>query len=169
MSDKETTTGHENVLQSIATLKNESNWDLNAQNLTNEDIRVLAKELQSNKNCGVLHLHLNSISDDGVSYFAEMLKVNQTITDLYLGANDIGDQGVEVLCQALTHHNRTLKVVDLTYNRITNESVNIILDLFKVNDKLAGFMLLGNTISEESKNRLREVAEVKNISFGVNF
>jgi Ran GTPase-activating protein (RanGAP) involved in mRNA processing and transport len=169
MSDKETTTGHENVLELIAALKNESNWDLNAQKLTNEYIRALAKELQSNTNCGVLHLHLNSITDDSVSCLAEMLKVNQTLTDLYLGANVIGDQGVEVLCQALTHYNRTIKVVDLTYNQITDKSVNMILDMFKVNGKLMGFMLVGNIISEESKDKLCEVAEVRNISLGVNF
>jgi Ran GTPase-activating protein (RanGAP) involved in mRNA processing and transport len=141
MSEKETTTGHEHVLESIAALKNESNWDLNAQKLTDGDIRVLAKELQSNKNCGVLHLHLNSIID----------------------------RGVEVLCQALTHHNRTLKVVDITFNRITGEGVNMILDLFKVNDKLMGFMLADNPISKESKDKLREVAKVRNVSLGVNF
>jgi Ran GTPase-activating protein (RanGAP) involved in mRNA processing and transport len=169
MSEKETTTDHENVLESIAALKNESNWDLNAQKLTNGDIRALTKELESNKNCGVLHLHLNSITDDGVSYLSEMLKVNQTLTDLYLGANDISDRGVEVLCQALTYHNRTLKVVDLTFNRITGEDVNMILDLLKINDKLMGFMLAGNPISEESKDKLREIAKVRNISLGVDF
>lgn len=169
MSDKETIDGHKNILQLIDALKNESNWDLNAQKLTNEDTKVLAKELQSNENCRVLHLHLNSISDDGVSYLAEMLKINQTITDLYLGANDIGDRGMEMLCQALMHHNGTLIVVDLTYNCITDESMNVILDLFKVNDKLMGFMLIGNNISEGSKNKLREAAKMRNICLGVDF
>ena len=163
------TSNYENVLQSIDTLKNESNWDLNAQKLTNEDIKVLTKELESNKNCNVLHLHLNTIGDDGIGYLAEMFKINQTITDLYLAANDFGDRGMEMLCQTLIHHNRTLKVIDLMYNQVTDASVNVILDLFKTNGNLMGFMLAGNKISDECKNKLSEAAKMKNINLGTDF
>ena len=169
MVDNETSTGHENVLASISALRNESNWDLNAKNLTDEDIRILANELHSNTKCHVLHLHLNNITDAGIFYLADMLKVNQTLTDLYLGANDFGDRGVELLCQALIDHNRTLVVIDLTCNRIMGDSMHMILNLFKVNDQLKGFMLTNNAISEENKDKLRKAAEVSNITLGVDF
>jgi len=169
MSSNEIASQHETILHLIDVLTNGSNWDLNAQKLTDDDVKILAERLQSNKNCKVLHLHLNNIGDDGMVYLAEMLKTNQTITDLYLAANDIGDRGMKTFCQVMKDHNRTLIVIDLMYNQITDDSIDGILDLFEVNNNLRGLMLTGNKISDESKTKLRETARMKNISLGNDF
>lgn len=157
------------MVDQIEGLKSESNWDLNARNLTDDDVRIVAMELQSNEHCCVLHLHLNHITDHGMNHLAEMLKKNRTLTDLYLGANDIGNQGVQTLCKALAQGNQTLTVVDLTCNQITDESLGTIVDLLKVNETLRGVMLTENPISEEGKSKLRQEATLRGVSFGANF
>lgn len=168
MVEKANANDVQNILELISTLKCELNWDLNAKGLTDDDIRILAMELESNEHCHVLHLHLNNITDKGMLYLAEMLKKNRTLTDLYLGANDIGNQGAEVLCHALAGHNRTLVVVDLTCNRITDESTDFIVELLKTNNTLMGFMLTSNMISDEGKSKLQAARNIRDISFGNN-
>ncbi|CAF1686702.1 unnamed protein product, partial [Adineta ricciae] len=119
--------------------------------------------------CHVLHLHLNSITDHGIAYLAEMLATNNTITDLYLGANNFGDSGVMKLCEVLMNQNKTLVVIDLTFNQITDSSIDFIMNMLKRNQSIKGFMLIGNSMSEESKAKLRSAAEVRNICLGVDF
>jgi Ran GTPase-activating protein (RanGAP) involved in mRNA processing and transport len=137
-------------------LSNNCISDLGVQTLT-------TTFLLNNLTLKQLHLGSNCITDNGVQHLAEMLKSNYTLTDLWLYNNQITDQGAQNLIKVLKSDNRTLKHIDLQWNKsITDLSINSIVNMLGSNRILERINLRKCSLSIASKMQLLQaVAERK--------
>ena len=130
--------------------------------ITDSDVLQLAKELSTKTS--TLHrlaLTSNNISDHGVQYLADMLTSNETLAQLWLGCNHITDQGVQLLMKTLAERNRTLQVLSLSSNTmITDSSLEFLLEMLDRNQTLRVVCLLKCSLSETSKEALRQAAKL---------
>jgi hypothetical protein len=98
----------------------------------------------------------------GVAYIAEVLKTNTTLPYLLLSFNEISDQGVELLTKPLTHHNSTLKSLNLHYSRLVSDSrVDSLVEILKHNQILTFISIYSCNLSEKGKEKLRQIAQIK--------
>lgn len=115
--------------------------------------------------CGLIksiNLSNNNIGDDGVKHIIALLRMKETLTILYLNNNQIGDQGVKLLADTLSHHTSKLKNLYLNENpRITNQCVDHLVKMFKLNQSLKILWLLKCGINGNGKQKLIQAAEEK--------
>ncbi|CAF2646263.1 unnamed protein product [Rotaria sp. Silwood2] len=126
-------------------------------------VHSLAKVLSLNTSIvKALGLGSNGITDKGAEHLADMLKTNRTITWLALAGNQIGDRGVQLLANTLAHQNSSLLVLSLHVNKsISDASIDVIIYMLQHNKSLKKLWMQDCSISENGKNKLREVAKLK--------
>ncbi|CAF1200590.1 unnamed protein product [Rotaria sp. Silwood1] len=131
--------------------------------INDTDVFHLAHALSnSNSKLNRLALTSNNITDQGVQYLAQMLKLNHSLTQLWLGFNKITDHGVKILTDTLIHHNKTLYVLSLSWNnRVTDSSVDFLIDMFEYNQTLRTVCLVNCNLSETSKLKLRQATKLR--------
>ncbi|CAF1490717.1 unnamed protein product [Didymodactylos carnosus] len=142
---------------------NDREWSLSVQQLSDADVKLLANALKTNTHCKVLDLHQNKLTSVEAQFIADMLKVNTTLTSLWLSCNRLGDDGTRTLCEVLRRQNNMLEHLSLNGNRITDKSVDAIVDMAKVNQGLKRIYLHSNQISEENQRRISDAAKGRNI------
>ncbi|CAF1276602.1 unnamed protein product [Rotaria sp. Silwood1] len=149
----------------INNMKGSDRWNFKDKQVTAEDVKLIANELKTDKNCRELDLSKNGLTSAAVHYLSGMLKENTTLEKLYLGKNQIGDDRVRALCGVLkVHGNNTLEVLSLECNRITDRSVPGIIELLnQPNLILNALFIHSNRLSEESKQTLTVLAKTRNI------
>lgn len=109
-----------------------------------------------------LVLNKNGVSNDGAQYLADMLKKNQVLTELWLSNNEIGNDGVKHFADVLINHNRTLKLLVLSFNVfITDVSVPYLLEVLRRNHTLNKLGINDCSLSEAGKTKLRERVTTK--------
>ncbi|CAF2408487.1 unnamed protein product [Rotaria sp. Silwood2] len=137
--------------------------DFHHNRLSDLGVHSLTKVLSSNNSIlKALGLGSNGITDNGVEHLAEMLKTNRTITWLALAGNQISDHGVKLLANTLAYQNTSLLVLSLHVNKsISDESVDIIIDMLQHNKSLKKLWIQDCNISEDGKLKLRNVAKIK--------
>jgi hypothetical protein len=131
---------------------------LSYNSLSDEGVQSLTKILAlNNSKLETLSLHKTGITDAGVLHLRNMLKKNKTLIWLHLGRNKISDQGIHLLANVLINHNDTLRVLDLSYNKlITDSSVNSLVEIFQRNKSLETLWINNCNISEEGKKKLKQ-------------
>ncbi len=104
----------------IENLKHDKLYELNLSNqqLSFEQIEVLANSLKINNSLKSLNISSNNLQDQGIALIAEALENNNSLLKLDLNTNKIRDKGAAPLGQAL-QFNTTLTDIDLEYNQIT--------------------------------------------------
>jgi len=80
-----------------------------------DDIAPIFKSLEQNTRLTALDLSSHYYHTDAIE-LVDMLRVNKTLTQLNLSNMHLHSQGVQNICQVLTHHNTTLRWLDLTNN-----------------------------------------------------
>jgi hypothetical protein len=145
-------------------LKNNSTLkclSLSFNNLRDEGVQYLANILSlNNSKLETLSLHATGITDEGVQHLVDMLENNTVLSWLYLGQNEISDQGVHLLTDALTHHNKTLKVLSLSLNKsITDTSVDYFIEMLKVNKSLETLWINDCNLSTKGQRKLQKMAQ----------
>ncbi|CAF4259542.1 unnamed protein product, partial [Rotaria magnacalcarata] len=91
----------------------------------------------------VLNLSNNNIGDEGVRHLVEVIKRKRTLTALHLNGNQISDEGVKLLANALCHPGTNLQKLYLHNNkRITDSSVDVLINMLKQNQSLKTFWLI---------------------------
>jgi hypothetical protein len=136
---------------------------LSDNNVGDMGIHFLTNVLSLN-NCSLWQLYLGStgISDVGVEHLANMLKSNSILSHLFLNRNHISNQGIEVLTSILIHHNNTLQRIDLDENKLVSDAcVDILLETLKFNSSLSILDMCNCNLSENGKERLRQIREIK--------
>lgn len=149
-----------NTLKTNQTLQ----WlSLSSNQLYDTGVEILATTLtQHNFTLTSLGLHATGMTDKGVEYLAKMLKRNQTLMELGLGGNEISDGGMKVLAEALTFHNRTLRWLHLSKNRLISDAcIECLLQLFEQNRKLQAVNIDNCNLSLDGKQRLQSSAQLK--------
>lgn len=96
-----------------------TNLYLEENQLTN--VHTLCQLLRVNQTLTVLDLGSNLIDNAGAEELALALQENTTLAELYLNNNVIGEKGGKALLDTLLHRNKTLSVLDLGGNPISNE------------------------------------------------
>jgi len=127
-------------------------------------VQHLSKSLSTNNSIlKTLGLGSNDITDNGIRYLAEMIKINQSLIVLGLVFNQITDQGVRLLADAIYHSNTNLQVLHLSKNKsITDGSVNTLIEMLKRNHSLKELWMQNCNLSENAKQRLRQISRSKN-------
>jgi Ran GTPase-activating protein (RanGAP) involved in mRNA processing and transport len=162
--------------------------DLSGNNIGDSGMRSIAEAVQGSKTIQVLNLASNSCTGSGCHVFREMLSYNESLTELDISWNGIGGeqasafwQGVEnslsltrlhahwngfcdlkacqALCTAL-QENTTLKYLDLSHNRITEECCKVISEGFARNEDLIQFRLDGNPLGVHGAKALLSAAQM---------
>ena len=153
------------IHQMISKMKERDRWNFREKQLTADDVKLVAIELKTDKKCKELDMRENNLTSAAVHYVSAMLKENTTLERLYLGQNQIGDDGLQALCKVLkAHENSALEVLSLEYNRITDKSVNRIMEMVELpNSTLTALFIHANHISEENKQQLSALAKKKGI------
>ena len=128
--------------------------------LGDDGARCLARSVNQCKLI-VLGLSENGLTDVGAGYLGEMLKTNHQLTVLGLEDNDIGDAGVEQLAKGLEENRRLVRLLLARNKRITDSSVQALIDLLKNNQSLERIDLRGCFLSDTAKAQLRQVASRK--------
>jgi Ran GTPase-activating protein (RanGAP) involved in mRNA processing and transport len=123
--------------------------DLSRQELTDEDMHIIVKEVIIKKQCKQLVLTSNKITSVGVSIVAQALNTNNTLEILELDDNQACDRGVESLVKALLMNNNILKKLGLAKNGITDEGVRHLAQMSTTNQILTQLDLCSNEISDE--------------------
>jgi hypothetical protein len=129
--------------------------------LSDKGVQDLAKILaRNNSKLETLSLHETGITDQSVRHLANMLKKNTTLIRLYLGRNKISNQSMHFLTDALTHHNQTLKILDLSQNElITDLSMDYLTEMLESNISLETLWINNCGISVGNKKKLKEVVQ----------
>jgi Ran GTPase-activating protein (RanGAP) involved in mRNA processing and transport len=154
----------------------ENNYTLEKLNLLENRIgdmgvRCLTKPLSVNNTVlKILHLGRNGITDDGAEHLAQMLKTNKTLTHLFLYTNEIANGGVAMLTNAIQNHNNTLECLNLSDNKLINDSsVNFLIEMVKHTRSLKTLVVHYCNLSKDSEETLRKAAQSnKNIKISVN-
>jgi Ran GTPase-activating protein (RanGAP) involved in mRNA processing and transport len=134
---------------------------LSYNNLSDEGVQFLTKILApNNSELQTLSLHATGITDNGVRYLVDMLKTNTTLTWLHLGRNKISNQGIELLTDALIHHNKTLKALELSHNvLITDAAVDSLVEMIKLNKSLETLWINDCKLSSKGKEKLQQIVQ----------
>jgi len=136
---------------------------LDYNRISDMGVQLLAQTISnSNTNLKVLYLGSNSITHDGAYHLAAMLKTNKTLCRLNLSGNNIGVQGIQFLADALNYHNRSLLQLDLNSNKLENDStIDSLINMLQNNRSLEQLRMCDCGLSETSKKRLRDAANIK--------
>jgi Ran GTPase-activating protein (RanGAP) involved in mRNA processing and transport len=110
----------------------------------------------------ILDLSKNEIADEGAKYLAQMITTNISLIHLSLAENRISDVGVRILAHAIHHHNTTIEILSLAENKLlTNESISPLMQMIKHNQSLRTVNVSDCSLSENGKERMREVRQTK--------
>ena len=121
--------------------------NLNNQYLDNQAIHIVSKRGILEKKCSKLSLENNRITGKGATIIANSLYNNPFLTELYLSKNHVSDIGVHAFAQILSIDNSTLMILELDSNEITDEGVEYLTEMLKVNRTLVRLGLGSNQIS----------------------
>lgn len=154
-------------------INSEHSWtiDLDQQNLTDRDMKIVIKYALNKRNCKRIRLRENFITAHGCSILSEGLYNNQNLESLDLRKNQISDMGVQFLSLAIVYSN--LKTLNLESNEITAEGAVYLAQILKNSRTLAELYLsknhLGNRGTEILANALStEQSSLQHLYLGQN-
>jgi len=136
--------------------------DLDEQNITDQDVKIIVKHAIIKKRCKRIRLRDNNITSQGALTLAESLNNNMTLESLDLRNNYISDLGVQFLSLGIIHSK--LITLNLESNGITFEGAQYLAQMLKSNRTLTelylsknhlgdrGVELLTNVLNDDKKN-----------------
>lgn len=130
------------------------------RNVGQSGAKALAVALAVNSSLKVLNLTGNAVGDEGAMVLAQTLGASDTpLEELYLGDNAIGVEGVMEILAALKH-NRTLRILDLSKNKIEYREGDIeTLSNILVASPLEKLILPSSKMKPQKEEILRSVGE----------
>ncbi|CAF4087126.1 unnamed protein product [Rotaria sordida] len=146
----------------IEQCQSQSEVNLMALNLNDEDMKIVVKEAIINKQCKELYLQYNKLTSVGASIIANALNNNATLEDLYLTDNRLCDKGVRNLITILSLNSSTLSLLDLQDTSITDEGATYVAEMLKTNTRLCRLLLGDNEISDRGVEQLSEALSYHN-------
>jgi hypothetical protein len=134
-----------------------STVNLREQNLTDEDMEIVAKQAIINKHCKELELSKNKITSVGVSIIAEALSNNTTLENLYFNRNRLCDKGVQALTKTLSRNSSKVDTLGFQGTGITDGGAEYLTEMLKTNTTVARLQLGDNEISDRGVQHLADV------------
>lgn len=130
--------------------------------IEDKGVSSLVMLLQHNTTIHSLDISCNGLSPNGIVKIAEMLKVNTTLKNLNLSGNDVGSHGACHLAEALKC-NTSLRRVNLYSTDIRDNGGIGLIEALEQNSTLCEINLTRNWVSNEVRERLREVGKRRGI------
>jgi Ran GTPase-activating protein (RanGAP) involved in mRNA processing and transport len=126
-------------------------------------MKKIAEMLKINKTLKIINLSNNEITNDNVIILADALKENETLTHLNIGINKIGAKGVIEIADAIRKNKKTaIKYLDMTKMGIRSFGIpgtRAITEMIKNNSSLKTLILRMNSISYGESELLSQVLE----------
>ena len=128
-------------------------WNYSDMNLINSDMKLIADQLKLSRTqqCRILRLLNNKMTASGAQHLAEMLKINQLLQHLDLCDNQIGDCGAEALFDVLKSQNKTLQILKIQNNKITDQIVHKLIEMILSKQTIFVVYMGGNQLAAENK------------------
>jgi len=147
----------------ISSIEPNSHVDLSYWNLIDHDIPIITKQIILNKQCTELCLCGNKITSQGALILSLKLSNNSTLKLLDLSYNYITDGGVHSISQILLPaHYSSLKILILNKNGISNDGVRYLSEMLETNQILTELSLSNNEIGNEGVKQLSNVLNYYN-------
>ncbi|CAM4924679.1 unnamed protein product [Rotaria socialis] len=129
-------------------IKNENSWtiDLDRQNLTDRDMKVIVKYAIVRNRCKRIRLRDNHFTSHGISILSDSLYNNTTLTSLDLRNNQISDLGVQFLAVSIIHS--TIEVLNLESNCITADGAVYLAQIIQDSRTLTELYLSNNNLGD---------------------
>lgn len=140
--DDEETQGHGHFLSF-------SKLSLNQRQFHNQDIATAVKALIINKRSTWFDLFHRAITSEGATIIASALENNRLVEALELRNNFICDSGVQAFAHALSIDRSALQRLDLNGNAITDIGARLLVDMLRTNKTLLKLTLSFNRITNE--------------------
>ncbi|CAF2157902.1 unnamed protein product [Rotaria magnacalcarata] len=129
-------------------IKNENSWttDLDRQNLTDRDMKVIVKYAIIRNRCKRIRLRNNHFTSHGISILSDGLYNNTTLTSLDLRNNQISDLGVQFLALPIIHS--TIEALNLESNYITADGAVYLAQIIQDSRTLTELYLSNNNLGD---------------------
>ncbi|GCB73396.1 hypothetical protein scyTo_0006751 [Scyliorhinus torazame] len=131
---------------------------LNANQITDDGVQVLAEELRKYKIIQSLGLYKNQITDVGAQYVSTLIDECPSLIKLTIGYNMITTQGGKMLAQAV-QKSKTIKHLWMWGNRIGDAGAVAFAEAIRNHPSIRELSLAGNHISTEGGKRLAAALE----------
>lgn len=122
---------------------------LNQRQFHNQDVATAVRALIINRRCTWFDLFHQGITSEGALIIASALENNLFVEALELRNNFICDSGVQAFAHALSTDRSALQRLDLNGNAITDIGVRILVDMLRINKTLLKLTLSFNRITNE--------------------
>ena len=113
-------------------------------------MKVIVEQILVEKQITRLWLDSNQFTPLGASILATALSFNIYLERLYLNDNFISDIGLKYLSKALSNSNKTLKILDLQKNQITDLGIEHLSEIIRKNSTLKSLSLDWNLFTDKS-------------------
>ncbi|XP_046419797.1 protein phosphatase 1 regulatory subunit 37 homolog [Neodiprion fabricii] len=104
----------------------------------------MLEDLKYNETLQLLDLCNNNIGDHGMEHLGNWLKMKPSLSGLWLAHNIITSQGARALSLGMPFSK--IRMLDLSYNRITDDGAVDILDSIKKSTRLWYLRIFGNSL-----------------------
>jgi len=147
------------IAEELKTNKTVHSLNLSQNRLSNEGAIAIAELLEVNKTINKMSLSSNDISSDGAARLARALTINQTLIYLKIGKNPLCDSGIETICEALKT-NKTLQAIWIDGTQISIIGVKLIAEMLRVSTTLQGLDMGYNNITDDGAQFIAEALKV---------
>lgn len=130
--------------------------DLNNKMLNDYDVLAVCRKLRSGATWTSVDFSSNMITLDGAKYIRDMLHVNQILKILNLSYNRLTDFGVTSLAHGL-ECNRTVESITLSSNQVTDRGVEALVYMLDRNRSILYLDLSFNEISDVGVRQLSDL------------
>ena len=124
--------------------------------------KMIPKGEDSYKQLSELDVSNNYLGDVGVRALLEVIRLSSNLQTVGLNNSGVSDSTIILMCAVLVDH-PTIVSVDLSDNKITQESVSLIKSLLRNNKKISFFNTAGNKNIYESGRRDVELLAATNL------
>ncbi|CDW82527.1 UNKNOWN [Stylonychia lemnae] len=122
--------------------------------LNGPSVSVIQQMLWINTSIRSLSMAYCLLRDDGLTAICDGLERNQSIQTLILNNNQITDASIKNLSKRIKSSKLYLKVLDLSYNYITNKSGVGLMESLARNDSIQTLIINNNSLADESAQEL---------------
>jgi Ran GTPase-activating protein (RanGAP) involved in mRNA processing and transport len=131
---------------------------------SDDGVKALVKQLSNNANKLIrLGLVNNNITTKGAKYIAQLLETNTILTQLDLEYNQIGDEGVRILTDVIAYRKTRISRLNLSWNALTDKSVDYIAQMIKKSPLLKRILLYDNHVSAIDKIKIAKAKLYANV------
>jgi serine/threonine protein kinase len=147
------------IAEELKTNKTVHSLNLSHNRLSNIGAIAIAELLEVNKTINKVSLSNNNISSDGAARLARALTINQTLIYLKVGKNPLCDCGIQAICEALKI-NKTLQALWIDITQISIIGVKLIAEMLHVSTTLEALDMGDNDITDDGAQFIAEALKV---------